>query len=84
MNRSTLQRRIRCEHWRQGVHYRWVRKYRRAVLQFHLARIEELLQVRGWQARKGSTWPSIQRRYCLLWLSVVCPMKRAPWVSVTR
>ncbi|MEB3361692.1 MAG: hypothetical protein VKI42_06160 [Synechococcaceae cyanobacterium] len=48
INRSTLQRRIHCDHWRQGVHYRWVRKFSRPVLQFHLTRIEELLQARGW------------------------------------
>lgn len=45
---TSLQRRTRCDHWRRGVHYRWVRTYSRSVLQFNLPKLEALLHSRGW------------------------------------
>lgn len=48
ISKQTLHRRIRARHWREGVHYRWVTKASRRVLQVHMPNVTRLLVREGW------------------------------------
>jgi len=44
----TLRRRIEQEHWIEGRHYRWVTRFVRPVLEFHVPAVVNLMDQRGW------------------------------------
>jgi len=49
VSRSTIHRRIEtAPHWREGRHFRWIRKPARTVVQIHIGNAKDLLRVHGW------------------------------------
>lgn len=48
ISKRTLHRRIQASHWREGVHYRWITKAQRRVIQVHMPNVTRLLVREGW------------------------------------